>query len=653
MHTKVRLLGLWVFSFFFDNLCFILWIILFLIFPFVLHAGTVLWSPITTLPRDYYVMDVSGNSYAYAAAYDSGNIYYSTNYGVTWQQSTVNDPPEGGANWISIDTDFNGGYVIACADSPNGLVYKSEDFGYTFSPISGLIEADYRSVSISVAGQQTMITVCEDGELVVYTSTYYFTDYSAQTFTEGVLACTTAIVPRMTNNIWYILQNNKVYYTLDFGVSWYTQFLANTYFGETITYTGISANTNFNKFCVILQTDTYSLARYGTDDVTFFNSDLILEVSEDTITSLFVDYNFNIVFISTINGATYTSINSGQNYILNSPTTGNFNWQSITADYYGTYVLASGFTENTQDPDYSHSMFSGVFYPIIPTMEPTTAPSQAPSFAPTIQVAGTYLIATVAGDINSGVSSGDAGPASSAGINTPTGIWCDPLGNMWIAEGVGYRIRFIDATTNVISTVVGTGVNGFAGDGAAATSAEISTVFQIFGTGAANTGYIYIADTQNCKIRQLNKATKVIVTYAGIQGALGSSGDGGKLTAAGFNQPIGVFGDSAGSLYISEYNGQVVRKIEYNRGVYELSTFVGTGGSGSGGDLSHATSATLTGPTQLFVDSSNAFLYIAAEGNNKIRRVDLVTKIISTFAGTGNNAATAGGGEFVVCSIRL
>ena len=129
----------------------------------------------------------------------------------------------------------------------------------------------------------------------------------------------------------------------------------------------------------------------------------------------------------------------------------------------------------------------------------------------------------------------------------------------------------------MISTVAGTGTAGFSGDGGAATSAQLRNPQDVVLDAAGN---LYIVDTGDHRIRKVNSAG-VISTVAG-SGAQGFSGDGGAATAAQLNQPRGVALDGAGNLYIADWFNQRIRKVDVSSG--NISTVAGTGTAGFSGD---------------------------------------------------------------------
>jgi len=238
------------------------------------------------------------------------------------------------------------------------------------------------------------------------------------------------------------------------------------------------------------------------------------------------------------------------------------------------------------------------------------------------------VITTIAGTGVAGFS-GDGGLATSAQLNTPTGVAVDAAGNIFIADMQNHRIRMVQA--GVITTVAGTGIGGFSGDGGAATAAQLQFPFGIALDGAGN---LYIADTFNGRLRKVTAATGIITTLAGNGTAEGYGGDGGQAIFAGLGLFKGAAVDGAGNLYIAGFDTHRVRKVDAATGI--ISTVAGRGTAGSTGDGGLATSAELKKPVSIAVDNAGD-LYIADMANGTIREVDAATGVIHAIAGGGTN----------------
>lgn len=219
-------------------------------------------------------------------------------------------------------------------------------------------------------------------------------------------------------------------------------------------------------------------------------------------------------------------------------------------------------------------------------------------------------INTVAGTGTAG-SSGDGGPAAKAQLNYPLGVAVDSTGALYISDHGNHRVRKITADGK-ISTVAGTGVAGFKGDDGPAASAQLSGPYAL---AVSDADVLYITDGNNHRVRKV-AADGSISTVVG-KGTAGYSGDGGPATSAQLNLPLGVVVDSAGALYISDYNNHRVRKVTPDG---EITTLVGKGTAGFGGDKGPAAAAQLNSPFGLAVDCVDT-LYIADHLNHRVRKV--------------------------------
>lgn len=187
----------------------------------------------------------------------------------------------------------------------------------------------------------------------------------------------------------------------------------------------------------------------------------------------------------------------------------------------------------------------------------------------------------------------------------------DAAGNIYIADTGNNRIRKINSS-GTISTIAGTGFAGVLGDGGPATSAQIN---EPEGVAVGSSGSIYIVDYGNSKIREID-ASGTMSTFAGT-GSNGYSGDGGPATEAFLNQPTGVAVDGGGNVYIADNQNSRVRRLDTS-GV--ITTFAGTGMSGFSGDGGSPTSAELSFPEDVAVDSAG-HVYIADTNNMRIRKI--------------------------------
>jgi len=229
--------------------------------------------------------------------------------------------------------------------------------------------------------------------------------------------------------------------------------------------------------------------------------------------------------------------------------------------------------------------------------------------------AQTGVITTVAGNGKPGFS-GDGGPATSAALGPPEGIGVDSAGNLFIPDTANSRIRRVDAVTGVITTVAGNGESKFAGDGGPAVSASLSFPLA---TAVDKQGNLYIVDSGNNRLRIVSAATGIISTVAGISGSCGFSGDGGPASAAAMCKPAHVAVDQQGNLFISDTGNNRIRRVDHATRI--ISTVAGNGTRGFSGDGGPADKAALNSPQGIAVDS-HGVLYILDTGNSRIRKVE-------------------------------
>ena len=190
----------------------------------------------------------------------------------------------------------------------------------------------------------------------------------------------------------------------------------------------------------------------------------------------------------------------------------------------------------------------------------------------------------------------------------------------------------------IITTVVGTGDKGFAGDGGPANAALLNGPFDVaFDAG----GNLYFSDTFNNRIRRVDARSGVIGTVAGT-GDKGFSGDGGPATGAALNEPYGIALDRAGNIFVADRLNRRVRRIDALSGI--ISTLAGTGEAAYGGDGGPAAGAGLAEPNGLAFDAGERHLYITDVADNRVRIVDLARRTIATFAGTGAPEHSGDGG---------
>jgi len=188
-----------------------------------------------------------------------------------------------------------------------------------------------------------------------------------------------------------------------------------------------------------------------------------------------------------------------------------------------------------------------------------------------------------------------------------------------------------------IATFAGTGQKGYSGDGGPATKAQLNGPF---GVVRGPDGALYVCDTMNHAIRRV-AANGTIATVAGC-GRKGYSGDGGPATKAELCEPYEIRFDRAGHMFFVEMRNNIVRRVDARTRI--ISTVAGTGKAGFGGDGGPATRAEMRSPHSIQFGPDGA-LYICDIGNHRIRRVDMKTRVIATFAGTGQRLPTPDGAK--------
>src|SRR5277367_5421354 len=211
----------------------------------------------------------------------------------------------------------------------------------------------------------------------------------------------------------------------------------------------------------------------------------------------------------------------------------------------------------------------------------------------------------------------------------PSAIVFDSAGNLYFAESRHHLIRKLDTLGN-ITTIAGTGTQGFSGDAGPAIAATLDSP-QGLALDTANN--LYIADTHNHRIRELNLTTGTIITIAG--NTPGFSGDTGPATSAQLNLPTALALDATANLYIADTGNHRIRKLSLTTSI--ITTIAGTGTQGFSGDNGPATLAAIDSPTGLAVDIAGN-LYLADTHNNRIREITASTGTITTIAGNGSPA---------------
>ena len=252
-------------------------------------------------------------------------------------------------------------------------------------------------------------------------------------------------------------------------------------------------------------------------------------------------------------------------------------------------------------------------------------------------------ITTIAGTGVKGYS-GDGGPAAQAGLNQPFDVAIDKQGNLYFSDTFNHCVRRIDAKSGRITTVAGCGRKGYSGDGGPAVEATLN---EPYGVELDDERNLYIVDRLNYCVRRVDAKSGTIETIAGT-GQSGYSGDGGPGKQAQLREPNGIAlssaGQAGGVLCIADVRDQRVRLLNLRTGV--IDTFCGTGRKEHTGDAGPASSASLLGPRAVaFDDRGN--LYVCEREGNRIRKIDHKAGIITTIAGTGAKGNSGDGGPAV------
>lgn len=240
-------------------------------------------------------------------------------------------------------------------------------------------------------------------------------------------------------------------------------------------------------------------------------------------------------------------------------------------------------------------------------------------------------IATFAGSGQKGYA-GDGGPAARARLNNPFGVAKGPDGAIYVCDMGNHVIRRV-GTNGVITTVAGTGAKGYSGDGGPALKAELNEPYEV---RFDRDGSMYFVEMRNHVVRRVDAATQTIRTIAGT-GKAGFSGDGSDAIKAMLNQPHSIQFDSRGDLYICDILNHRVRRVDAASGM--IFTFGGTGAKADTADRKKIGRTPLHGPRAIDFDAKGD-MWIALREGNAVYRVDMKTGTIFHVAGTGERGST-------------
>jgi sugar lactone lactonase YvrE len=259
------------------------------------------------------------------------------------------------------------------------------------------------------------------------------------------------------------------------------------------------------------------------------------------------------------------------------------------------------------------------------------------------------LVTAIAGTIHAqsmltyagGGPIGDGFPATSVTIPQPRGVAIDSAGNVYLTDPSRQRVRRVDAQSGLITTI--------AGGGSSTKDIDVATELELLSPGTLSfdrSGRLLIVEEIGGKIRRLDFSNGIVTTVAG-NGRFNRNapGDGGPATAASFAQPAAVAADTANNLYIADFFGNRVRKVDAVTGI--ITTIAGTGNSSASGDGGPATQASLAGPSGLALDAAGN-LYILDIDNGtaptfgRVRKISASTGIITTIVGGGSTSPQDG-----------
>jgi len=257
------------------------------------------------------------------------------------------------------------------------------------------------------------------------------------------------------------------------------------------------------------------------------------------------------------------------------------------------------------------------------------------------RVSAAGVISTIAGTGVEGFL-GDNGPATSARLNSPSGVSVDGDGILYIADRGNHRVRRVTAA-GTISTIAGNGTAGFSGDSTAATGVQLNSPSGVFVDGDGN---VYIADRDNHRIRKVSPSG-AIETIAG-NGTPGFFGDGGLATGTSLAFPTSVWRDTSGIVYVADQFNQRVRRVLTDS---TMATAAGSGSFGFSGDGGPASVADLRNPVAVFGDSTGN-VYIADSGNHRVRRVTPL-QVRTPAAALAGTTAVAPNGEIEILTVGM
>lgn len=234
-------------------------------------------------------------------------------------------------------------------------------------------------------------------------------------------------------------------------------------------------------------------------------------------------------------------------------------------------------------------------------------------------------------------ASGDGGAAAAARVGNPYGLTLGPDGALYVCEIDTHRIRRIDLANDTIATVAGSGAQGYSGDGGPATEAQLNEPYEVRFDRAGN---MYFVEMKNAVVRRVDAKTGIVETIAGT-GEAGFSGDGGAARQARFNRPHSIALDGKGALFVADIGNHRIRRVDLKSG--KVSTFAGTGAQQPTPDGAALAGTPLNGPRALAFDNRGD-LFLALREGNTVYKLDMQKRRFEHIAGTGEKGYEGDGG---------
>src|SRR6516225_2069076 len=226
---------------------------------------------------------------------------------------------------------------------------------------------------------------------------------------------------------------------------------------------------------------------------------------------------------------------------------------------------------------------------------------------------------------------------ASESANNPFGLVIGPDRGLYWADFGSHRVMRFDFGTRAVSVVAGTGKAGYSGDGGPATSGQMNAPHEVRFDSKGN---IFVAERDNHVVRYIDMKSKVISTAAGT-GMRGFSGDGGPAKQAQLAQPHSIALDRADNVYICDIMNNRVRRIDPKTGM--ISTFAGNGEKGNAPDEASLDGTPTAGPRSIEIAPDGTMYLILREGN-KVFSIDVAQRRLRRIAGTGELGYSGDGG---------